>query len=364
MLPYALAIAVGLSSSLLFVTAFFFKDIHRQDDFFWSGIGLFYALVLWFCATSITGAVLLGQLAVVALLIAYFWQVIKLRKAIANPDKRDNLDSFSVVSFFKNLFQRSSSSVAPTKKLEEAKDTVVETQETQEEAPSSVAETTETNETVETVIETKKEPSTSAADKVSEAKTQPTTSENSTTQVKESTPKEASEQESKTDLDTPQNQDNSEDSANATPSLTNTKLNDILDAAEPETKMKETDTSEAPDTSVATPSDTETPVKEVAPSDTEITETTETTETTEIAVETMNVVEEETNWDDEVEDIPASSIKVIEEVTPSETSPSPEEKSPSKPTDSTASELEKNTTEAESKNKESSDKEEGEKQDG
>ena len=34
MLPYALAIAVGLSSSFLFLTAFFFKDIHRQDDFF------------------------------------------------------------------------------------------------------------------------------------------------------------------------------------------------------------------------------------------------------------------------------------------------------------------------------------------
>jgi hypothetical protein len=113
MLPYALAIAVGLSSSILFLTAFFFKDIHRQDDFFWSGVGLFYALVLWFCATSVTGAILLGQLAIVTLLTAYFWQMFKLRKAIANPEKRESLDSFSVVGFLQNLFKRSSSPSTP-----------------------------------------------------------------------------------------------------------------------------------------------------------------------------------------------------------------------------------------------------------
>lgn len=114
MLPYALAIAVGLSSSVLFLTAFFLKDIHRQDDFFWSGIGLFYALVLWFCATSITGAVLLGQLAAVALLLAYFWQVIKLRGAIANPETRENLDRFSVVNSLKNFFRRSPKTIPQT----------------------------------------------------------------------------------------------------------------------------------------------------------------------------------------------------------------------------------------------------------
>ena len=73
MLSYALAIAVGLSSLILFSTAFLMSDIHRQDDFFWSGVGLFYALVLWFCATRITGSLLLGQTAAVALLISYHW---------------------------------------------------------------------------------------------------------------------------------------------------------------------------------------------------------------------------------------------------------------------------------------------------
>ncbi len=81
--------------------------IHRQDDFFWSGLGLFYALVLWFCAPQIKGAVLLGQLAAVALLISYSWQVIKLRKAIVNPSQQQNLDGFSVTSFIGGFFNRS-----------------------------------------------------------------------------------------------------------------------------------------------------------------------------------------------------------------------------------------------------------------
>ncbi|GAB4228081.1 MAG: hypothetical protein Kow0049_08720 [Stanieria sp.] len=103
MLPYVLAIAVGLSSLILFLTAFLLPDIHRQDDFFWSAIGLFYALVLWFCATSITGGLLLGQVAAVALLTSYNWQTFKLRKAIAHPEQQANLDSFSVVNSVKSL---------------------------------------------------------------------------------------------------------------------------------------------------------------------------------------------------------------------------------------------------------------------
>lgn len=155
MLPYALAIAVGASSSVLFLTAFFLKDIHRQDDFFWSGIGLFYALVLWFCATSITGAVLLGQLAAVALLLAYFWQVIKLRGAIANPEKMASLDKFSVVSSLRNWLGRSQSPI-PQTAVEEKSNSLVE-----KEQPSFPL-TTVTKETVaeapsdsDTIVETK-----------------------------------------------------------------------------------------------------------------------------------------------------------------------------------------------------------------
>lgn len=113
MLAYALAIAVALSSLILFLTAFIFSDIHRQDDFFWSAIGFIYALILWFCATRITGAVLLGQSAAVALLVAYQWQTLKLRKAIAHPEKAAELDNFSVLKAINNLFSRRPSVKTP-----------------------------------------------------------------------------------------------------------------------------------------------------------------------------------------------------------------------------------------------------------
>jgi hypothetical protein len=89
MLSYALAIAVAISSLVLFLTAFLMSGIHRKDDFLWGAVGLFYALVLWYCARNITGAVLLGQAAATVLVVSYSWQTIKLRQAmqrvIASP---------------------------------------------------------------------------------------------------------------------------------------------------------------------------------------------------------------------------------------------------------------------------------------
>ncbi|MGL5795215.1 MAG: Ycf66 family protein [Waterburya sp.] len=106
MLSYALAIAVALSSLVLFSTAFVMSDIHRQDDFLWSGIGLFYALVLWFCARNITGAVLLGQAAAASLLVSYNWQTLKLRKAIVDPSKASTTNNFSVLQKVSGLLKR------------------------------------------------------------------------------------------------------------------------------------------------------------------------------------------------------------------------------------------------------------------
>lgn len=96
MLAYVLAIAIGLISIIFFLAAFFAPKVHRQDDFLWSGVGLFYALVLWVCAERITGAILLGQTAATLLLIAYGAETINLRGAIANPDKIPAMKSFSV----------------------------------------------------------------------------------------------------------------------------------------------------------------------------------------------------------------------------------------------------------------------------
>lgn len=82
MLAYILAIAVGLGSFALYMAAFFFPEVHRKHDFTWSGVGMFYALVLWVCAGRITGGVLLGQLASVALLGWFGWQTLLLRREL------------------------------------------------------------------------------------------------------------------------------------------------------------------------------------------------------------------------------------------------------------------------------------------
>ena len=83
MLAYILALAVGLGSFSIYMAAFFFPEVHRKSDFAWSGVGLFYALILWACAGRITGALLLGQMAGVALLGFLAWETLSLRRQVA-----------------------------------------------------------------------------------------------------------------------------------------------------------------------------------------------------------------------------------------------------------------------------------------
>jgi hypothetical protein len=99
MLAQILAIAVALGSLSLFLTAFLFPKLHRRDDFFWSGIGLFYALVLWICGGQIGGAVLLGQLFSVVLLGWFAWETLRLRQAIIDPSKIPALDQVSLTAY-------------------------------------------------------------------------------------------------------------------------------------------------------------------------------------------------------------------------------------------------------------------------
>ena len=81
-MAYILALAIGMGSLALYTAAFFFPEVYRKGDFFWSGVGMFYALILWFCAGRITGAVLLGQLAVVAIVLWFGWQILMLRRSL------------------------------------------------------------------------------------------------------------------------------------------------------------------------------------------------------------------------------------------------------------------------------------------
>lgn len=91
MLPYVLAWVVGLGSLAIYMAAFFFPEIHRKNDFIWSGIGLFYALVLWIYAERLTGGLLLGETAGVALLCWLGWQALTLRRQQAAPDQQTRL---------------------------------------------------------------------------------------------------------------------------------------------------------------------------------------------------------------------------------------------------------------------------------
>lgn len=78
---YLLAIAVVLGSLTFYGAAFFHPEVHRKSDFVWSGVGLFYGLVLWFTADRATGTVLLGETASVTLLGWLGWQTWSLRQA-------------------------------------------------------------------------------------------------------------------------------------------------------------------------------------------------------------------------------------------------------------------------------------------
>lgn len=93
MLAYILAIAVAVGSFALYMAAFFFPEVHRKSDFIWSGVGLFYALVLWVCAGRITGGVLLGQIASVALVGWLGWETLTLRRSLTPAAQQTEIPS-------------------------------------------------------------------------------------------------------------------------------------------------------------------------------------------------------------------------------------------------------------------------------
>jgi hypothetical protein len=82
MLAYFLALVVSFGSLSIYLSAFFFPEIHRKQDFIWSGVGLFYALILWIFAPRITGGLLLGHIASVSMLVWFITQTLLLRRQL------------------------------------------------------------------------------------------------------------------------------------------------------------------------------------------------------------------------------------------------------------------------------------------
>ncbi|MBW4418052.1 MAG: Ycf66 family protein [Myxacorys californica WJT36-NPBG1] len=79
MLTFLLALLVGLGSFALYLSGFLYPEVYRKNDLIWSGVGLFYALVLLVCGDRITGGVLLGQIASTSLIGWFAWQTLDAR---------------------------------------------------------------------------------------------------------------------------------------------------------------------------------------------------------------------------------------------------------------------------------------------
>jgi Ycf66 protein N-terminus len=97
MLAHILAVLVGTGSLGLYIAAFFFPEIHRKQDFIWSGVGFFYALSLWIYARQTTGGVLIGETASVALLGWFVWQTLKLRRQLVPTNQQTPIPSASKI---------------------------------------------------------------------------------------------------------------------------------------------------------------------------------------------------------------------------------------------------------------------------
>ncbi|NEO98585.1 MAG: hypothetical protein F6K58_07880 [Symploca sp. SIO2E9] len=161
MLSYVLALAIALGSIAFYMSAFLFPEIHRKQDFYWSGVGMFYALILWVCARRITGGVLLGQLASVSLLYWLGWQTFSLRQELTSPEEKtqispevkEKIASFSFTDLggkllkpVTNLFGKGKSTAEVLTKEEEAVTAEVVDTETAQEVATIESSTTEVSE--------------------------------------------------------------------------------------------------------------------------------------------------------------------------------------------------------------------------
>jgi hypothetical protein len=86
MLAHILAVLVGSGSFVLYVVALFSPTVRRKNDSIWGGVGVFYSLVLWFSSEQVTGFVLLGQTASVALLGWLGWQTLQMRRQLTQVE--------------------------------------------------------------------------------------------------------------------------------------------------------------------------------------------------------------------------------------------------------------------------------------
>jgi Mn-dependent DtxR family transcriptional regulator len=107
-------LAVGFGSLAIYLAAFFFPEIHRKNDFIWSGVGFFYALVLWVFARRITGGLLLGHVASVALLGWSITQTLSLRRQVTPKTQQTPIPSTEAVT---NTIENQASNISLPQRL-------------------------------------------------------------------------------------------------------------------------------------------------------------------------------------------------------------------------------------------------------
>ena len=161
-MAYILALAVGLGSLALYLAFFFFPEVYRRKgDFVWSGLGLLYALTLWFCAGRITGAVLLGQMAAAPLLLWLGWEALTLRRQLIPQARQTPISEDVPQQLVDGLSQLPSLLKGETKEKSEAVPAVEGTSESEGEgaiAEQTVPPATETAETEKTETPSAKSP--------------------------------------------------------------------------------------------------------------------------------------------------------------------------------------------------------------
>ncbi|AFY62449.1 Ycf66 protein N-terminus [Synechococcus sp. PCC 6312] len=120
MLTYLLAWAVAFGSFGLYLTAFFFPELHRKNDLILSGVGLFFALTLWIYADRLRGGLLLGETAAVVLIFWFAWQSFKYRQQLTDPKlKTDASQAQELFQAIKSVLpgQKSETDGVPTSKI-------------------------------------------------------------------------------------------------------------------------------------------------------------------------------------------------------------------------------------------------------
>jgi hypothetical protein len=91
MLHSLLAWTMGLGSLGLFASGFFLPEIRRKNDLIWSGIGLFYALVMTVDSGRLRGGMILEELASVILIVWFALQILQQRRRNTPLEKRTPL---------------------------------------------------------------------------------------------------------------------------------------------------------------------------------------------------------------------------------------------------------------------------------